>query len=58
MNYTYPLRDPGFKWEMPHLSKSKTEHGRTPKWGAKMNRNDAFLARRGKGKPIKNGASS
>jgi hypothetical protein len=53
MHGTY--REIEFKWEFPHLSKSKTEHGRAPKRGAKMNRNDAFLARSGMGKPIKKG---
>jgi len=53
MHGTY--REIDFQWELPHLSKAKTEHGRAPRWGAKMNRNDAFLARRGKGKPIKKG---
>lgn len=44
-----------FRWELYSHRREKTEHGRAPKWGAKPNRNDAFLARRGKGKPIRYG---
>ncbi len=58
MNYRFEYGEIPFQWAFTSHRREKTEHGRAPRWGAKKNRNDAFLASRGKGKPIKNGARS
>lgn len=44
-------REIPFQWDFAPHRREKTEHGRAPRWGAKLNRNDTFLNRRGKGKP-------
>jgi hypothetical protein len=53
MKYSLPTR-----WEMYGIFRGKSEYGRRSRYQARMNRNDAYLAAKGKSKPIKHGERS